>query len=260
MASLTQQDLMRIDATLDISIASQQLLSQPRDIALLHMLRYFEDYVRLGQMGAPHANSSQGSPWVKHGLDGLHFAVQWIYQYCPSMPHTPLHTTLAAVYEQAHKLHEAAIHYATIWDFMTLLFRERVVGESDDDRTIRLRSVHRLSVEISVADRLIGAPTSPESSQHFIATLAEFDLTELLREISVQPLGSGKVKYFTPRSTFERMAAYVRHIDAALGELDASWNQRSRSPHPRPSPSLWYRMPVEMARRPGCGEGYPVHR
>lgn len=44
---ITEQGLLELDRKIDSSIATQSLLSQPRDIALVHLLRYFEDYVRL---------------------------------------------------------------------------------------------------------------------------------------------------------------------------------------------------------------------
>ena len=44
---VTEQDLLELERKIDFSIATQRLLAQPRDIALVHLLRYFEDYVRL---------------------------------------------------------------------------------------------------------------------------------------------------------------------------------------------------------------------
>ena len=43
----TKQDLQELDRKIDSSIETQSLFSEPRDIALVHLLRYFEDYVRL---------------------------------------------------------------------------------------------------------------------------------------------------------------------------------------------------------------------
>jgi len=47
MASLGKKELQDLDEEIDRSIGSEAILSLPRDIAMINLLRSFEDYCRL---------------------------------------------------------------------------------------------------------------------------------------------------------------------------------------------------------------------
>ena len=223
MAPLTKLDLAEIDKRIDSSIASQRLLSLPRDIAVIHMLRYFEDYIRLYSLKVAENKGSEAYEAVlKNGQDGMHFAIWWIFKHCPSNMQKPQVSTQENAYIQARELHEAAMDYSMVWDFMALLQRERATGQKDSDGTIHLQYAEQLIADIEVADRFIGAPDNPELRKNIIPL--DMDPRQFVADIQFQPYGPGKVRYHIPNSTFERIVVRQRQLLSHLWEIDPSWD------------------------------------
>jgi hypothetical protein len=220
---LSKEKISEIDEIIDSSIKAQPLLSQPRDRAIMNLLRYFEDYVRLyGPTITAKRSTEDFQTLIKNGQDGMHFAIKWIFQYCsPIMQRTKLAFDENA-YLQAAELHKAATRYSVIWDFMSLLHRGRVIGELESDETIRLRYASPLS-DFEIAGRLLNGPDPPDkdntvfSSQHL-------DPGWLLSNVKVRHFGQGKVKYDTPNIVFDRVADSQEKLLSHLWELDGSWD------------------------------------
>jgi hypothetical protein len=114
MARLTKEDLRQLDDQIDEALGSEELLSLPRDIALMSLLRVFEDYCRLFALNKP--NFEDGAALLKLGQDGMQFAVKWIHAYCPDPTRDNKLELDFDAYTAAGRLHEAAIRYSTVWD------------------------------------------------------------------------------------------------------------------------------------------------
>jgi len=223
VAVLNEQDISEIENVIDSSIKSQPLLSQAREVALINLLRYFEDYVRLYGMSATAAGSvGNFQAWVKNGQDGMHFAVRWIFEHCQSGGQRPQLAYDEVAYLQAAQLHQEAMNYSVIWDFMSLLRHKRVTAEMESDGTIRLRSANPLS-DFEVAGQLINAPDNPDRDMAIF--LDEYlDPSWLSSNLRTHTLGSGKLKYDTPNMVFERVAdGYARSL-SNLWEFDGAWD------------------------------------
>jgi len=217
---ITRQELSKLDQQIDSSITALNLLAQPRDVALIHLLRYFEDYVRL--YTPKHLGPLSHQVASKNGQDGMHFAVQWIFKYCRPPIGGLIHKTSDQVYHQAHELHERAMDYSMVWDLLTMVWRERATAEREADGTIVIRYANQLAADGEVADRFIG--TSDDPGIVAAALRPSIDPNDFLREIRTGKDGRGNTKYLVPSSAFDRVAVAFRSYASRLSELDGSWD------------------------------------
>lgn len=211
MAPLTKQDLDEIDKRMDESISSQKLLAVHRDLALIHILRYFEAFVML--------HPSFDEARFRRGQDGLHFAVQWILRHCLGESQILQLDTEESLYIQAGELHEAAMDYSEIYDTMAMLYRERAVGELDLDGVVRFCHANQLVADVEMADRFIGSVADAEA-----INISSLDPDGILNDVQPRPSGRARVKYEIPDLTFERITKYWSLLLSPLWELDESWD------------------------------------
>jgi hypothetical protein len=220
MTMISEKDLQELDRKIDSSIATQRLLSQPRDIALVHILRYFEDYVRLYAPKSSGPESYKAA--LKNGQTGMHFAVQWIFRYCPPPTSGCRYETRDATYREAHDLLELAMDYSIIWDLLTMVWRKRAVAEREKDGTIRIEYANQLVADGEMADRFIGTSDSPRlnvNSLNPAGTQPSF-----VQKIRTRSDNKGNVKYIVPVSTFNEVAKYWRKQASQLWELGGAWD------------------------------------
>jgi len=217
---ITEQDLQELDRKIDSSIATQSLLSQPRDIALVHLLRYFEDYVRLYAPKSLGPESYQVA--LKNGQTGMHFAVQWIFRYCPPPASQRRYETHDVTYRQAHDLLESAMDYSMIWDLLTMVWRKRAVAEREKDDTICIEYANQLMADGEMADRFIGTSDSPGLGVNFLNSTGTPHT--FVQKIRAQSDNKGNVKYLVPASTFNEVARYWRKQASQLWELGEAWD------------------------------------
>ena len=217
----TKQDLQELDRKIDSSIETQSLFSEPRDIALVHLLRYFEDYVRLYAPKSLGPESHQVA--IKKGQDGMQFAVQWIFRYCPLPVSQRSYKTHNGIYRQAHDLHELAMDYSIIWDLLSMLWRKRAVAERETDGTIRIEYVNQLAADGEIADRFIGTSSPGVSSLNLLNSAA--NPQNFVQNIKTQSDNKGNVKYLVPTPTFNDVAASWRNLASSqLWELGETWD------------------------------------
>src|SRR2546425_8005239 len=117
MSPITKLDINELDKRIDSTVTSQRLLRLSREVALIHLLRYFEDYLRLYLLKMSQGPMGYGAA-AKKAQDGVHFAIWWIFQHCPYTVQQRPFATQGDAYLQAHELLEAAMNYSTVWDFM----------------------------------------------------------------------------------------------------------------------------------------------
>lgn len=217
---ITEQDLLELDRKLDSSIVSQSLLSQPRDIALVHLLRYFEDYVRL--YAPKHLGRESHQAALIHGQGGMHFAILWIFRHCPPPASKRRYETHNEIYRQAHDLHESAMDYSMVWDLLTMVWRKRAVAQCETDGTIRVEYANQLVADGEMADRFIGTSDTPGLGLDFLNSAV--NPHSFVQEIRVQSDDKGNVKYSVPASTFNQVAKCWRNSACQLWELGGTWN------------------------------------
>jgi hypothetical protein len=220
MVVITRKELAQLDQQIDSSIAALKILSQPRDVALIHLLRYFEDYVRL--YASKYIGSLSHQVALKNGQSGMHFAVQWIFKHCPPPLGGPTYKTGDQVYRQAHDLHEKAMDYSMVWDLMTMVWRRRATAEREADGTIRIQYANQLATDSEVADRFMG--TSDDPSIGAGSLHPSIGPENFLQEIQTIKAGGGNTKYTVPASVFDKVALAFRNHAYQLSELDESWN------------------------------------
>jgi len=217
---ITKQDLLELDRKIDSLIASQSLLSQPRDIALVHLLRYFEDYVRL--YAPKHLGPESHQVALKNGQDGMHFAIQWIFRYCPPSVSECRYETSNEIYRQAHDLHESAMDYSMVWDLLTMVWRKRAVAQCETGGTIRIEYTNQLVADGEMADRFIGTSDIPGLGLNFLNSAV--NPHSFVQEIKAESDDKGNVKYFVPASTFNQVAKSWRNHASQLWELGEAWD------------------------------------
>lgn len=225
MSLLTEKELCDIDKKVDNAIMSQKLLSISRDEALIHMLRYYEDYVRIY---APKMAEGQGEEAfkiaTKLGQDGIHFAILWICKYCPNKFGGSENSTYQKIYGLAHDLHEVAKEYSMIWDLMNLIWRKMAVAEYDSDGKIRVKYSNQKFADIETAAYFINAPDYPLLVNNRISAMVLAEITKLVSKINVRNLGGGKIKYDLSKETYERTREIIQQTLSPLWELDPSWD------------------------------------
>jgi hypothetical protein len=225
VAILSTVELRELDRQIDSYVTAQPLLSVPRDIAAVHTLRVYEDYVRLMVPAA--AQGLQLLDFLaacKCAQDGMHFAALWVYGHCRGPTQRLRLATQPELYEHASDLFRAAMDYSTVWDYMTQLFRKRAVGERASDGSIRLRAANQVAPDIDIASRILSQAEQLEHAYTAAPALATIEPQEILPKIIVCPSALGKVRYRVPETVFQRV--YEAQCGAVKGQwqLDPSWD------------------------------------
>ncbi len=187
----------------------------------IHLLRFYEYYLRLYAPTLANGNVDDYLAARKLAQDGLHFAMLWVMRRCPSSETIELSLRDDA-YAHCWPIFQGAMQYSRVWDFLTLLFRQRAVAVWESPDHLRVRYSDELASEFDVAGRLVSAPDPPSETERIeFESLAFEDLIPKLRPRST---GGGKVEYDLSPTVFEEMKAIHRNVLNHLWELDPSWN------------------------------------
>ncbi len=222
MAKLTKEDLQEVDERIDQSVGSEALLSLPRDVALMSLLRFFEDYCRL--FALRRANFADGASLLKLGQDGMQFAVNWIHIYCDDPTKNDKLELDFEAYGAAAHLHEAAIRYSMIWDLMAQLYRGAAIGDRVKDDLILLRYENPDAEVFDTCSHFIASPDAPDFQKNLEGVLARLNPAELLQSIDIQRHHSGRIKYSVPDRIFGEIAEAQRVVLASRWELGEGWS------------------------------------
>jgi hypothetical protein len=83
MAYLSSDEIKVLDKRVDARINCFAALSFARPITVIHLLRFYEDYLRLYAPGLANGNVDDYLAARKLAQDGFHFAMLWVMQRCP---------------------------------------------------------------------------------------------------------------------------------------------------------------------------------
>ena len=119
--AIDKDKLKEIDSNIDEVVKSFDLLKVSRDLALNAFLCYYEEY--MSSIATAATRDIIGHNILgKQAQDGIDFAIQWIFKYCPlKSKKNPNERMLK---RQAKNLLEQAQEYSRVWDFMNLLYRD----------------------------------------------------------------------------------------------------------------------------------------
>jgi len=157
-AKLTAKQLEELEAKIDLADPVSKLASIPRDVALIHLLRFYEDYNRLWLPKEIEAGAGSFEVLAKLAQDALHFAVLWIFKYCKPPTAKGSYANNDQLYLLMHDILMQARSYSTVWDIMSLLRRGSAEAVSDQNGTIRIEPIGLLVPDGEVADNVIGIP------------------------------------------------------------------------------------------------------
>ncbi len=222
MARLTKADLQELDSRIDQSVGLEVLLSLPRDVALMNLLRFFEDYCRLFALGR--ANFDDGASLLKAGQDGMQFAVNWIHTYCDDPTRNNKLELDFEAYGAATHLHEAAIRYSMIWDLMAQLYRGTAIGDRVKDDRIVLTYENPDAEVFDTASHFLASPDAPNFQTNLEGVLVRLNPAELLDRIYIHRHHAGRIKYSVPDEMFAEIAEVQRTVLSSQWELGEDWS------------------------------------
>ncbi len=220
-------DLDALDNSIDNAIPTLKLLQYPRDIALIHLLRVYEDYRRIIAPNR-HRDQNEFLSALFLAQDGLHFAVDWIHKYCePPAGGQSDYETAGEIYKAAGGILESAIEYSSIWDLMNLLYRQMAVGHIDANGIINLRHDDSLDKATMVVDRFLSAPDLPGMAEELF-DMEEDRVTEIvdgyLQNIDIEHAGEGSIRYNISKEAYLHAAQQERAQLVHLWEFDEAWD------------------------------------
>jgi hypothetical protein len=221
MARFSKDDLKQLDEQIDQSIGSETILCLPRDIALVNLLRVFEDYCRLFALRK--GDFGDSASLLKLGQDGMQFAVKWIHAYCPRPTRKDIFELDFDSYGAAGRLHEAAMRYSTVWDLMAQLHRGAVFGERVDG-AIRLKYEDPDAETFDTCSHFLASPDPPQFEKDLEKVIPGLDPSRLLSQFEVHRHHSGRIKYSVPEEVFAEIADIQRTVTTARWELGGDWD------------------------------------
>jgi len=213
--------LEEIDSELDDSIKEFDLLKVSRDKAINSILKYYEEYVTL-EATAASGNITGHNILSKQAQDGIDFAIQWIFKYCPvNSGSTPNQNTLKT---SAKNLLEQAQEYSRVWDFMNLLFRDMCKAELNDEKTIIVEYKDDYRSEADIANRFLNEVDDVDSMMNELSKFFESDPLQIINEIGFEVSRNNELQYTIPDSVY--IEIYKFNLDAKkhLLELNEDWD------------------------------------
>src|SRR5271168_2177447 len=84
MSHLSIAEITALDKRVDSGIDSFAALAMPQPAAAIHLLRFYEDHLRLYAPRLANGNVDDYLAARKAAQDGLHFAMLWVMQRCPA--------------------------------------------------------------------------------------------------------------------------------------------------------------------------------
>ncbi len=222
MRTYSKTDLIELDKKIDNQIFLDEIKSLPRDIALVHLLRYYEDYVRFTTTAATNENEQNYIPFTKKGQDALHFAILWIYKNCIDGQQNELATNLN-LFDDIHKVFNNAMDYSDVWDIMNLLFKEFARARSSDDKNIVVEEFLSTELPIESSNYIINPTDDPDLSKAF-NNFNPSEFYKLISEINIKSKSDLEIEYLISDELFQKIHSELRKLTEALWlELPLSW-------------------------------------
>jgi hypothetical protein len=209
----TKTTIRELDQELDSRIPNFKLLGYRRDVALINLLRVYEEWDTANR-GHGHAGEREAAGNTVRA--GLHHAVAWVNQYCPKETGSPRLSLSDSAFGDAAILLRAAIEYGRVFEIMPLLHHGRCEAERDSDGVIHVRFSPRypFSKELQAAAYLLAAPYDPSVAEGPPIVIPE--LISLVRSAVPFRLGQfGSLRFEIPEQIFEQ---FGRRIDVLAGE------------------------------------------
>ena len=222
MARLGKEELRELDAEIDVSIGSEALLSLPRDVALMNLLRAFEDYCRL--FAQRREDFQSVAALIKQGQDGMQFAVDWIHRYCPVPTVKDQFDVVTDTYVAASRLHQTAMEYSIVWDLMSQMHRGAAFGERVGNGPIRLEYEDSEAEVFDTCSHLFASPDAPDFTERLGELVEELRPDKLFEGIRIHRYPGGRIKYTTPDEVFQEIAEVQKEVLAARWELGSDWD------------------------------------
>ncbi len=220
MSQLSITEIRALDRRIDAGIGAFPALKLPRPVMALHLLRFYEDFVRLYALKMA-GEMNHYLTLRKKAQDAMSFAMPWVMKRCPQSEDTDLSLRNDA-YELCWPLFDGATEYSQVWDFLSLLFRGRAIGEWETSDKVCVRYTDPLASGFDVAGRLVTAPDPPGQANSVEREAPA--LQALIPHLRPRSIGGGKVEYeFSPR-IFEEIKLIQRALLNHLWELNEDWN------------------------------------
>lgn len=216
--------LKKLDKKIDDNIKNIKALSLPKDLALFHLLTCFEDYIRLPLLKNPFKDKEEYFNFIKYAQDGLHFAVLWVYKYCPNIYVKDfLIQEDNNNYIEANILLEKAIQYSQVWDTMNLLFRKKSKIIKEDDNKIYHKLNSELEQDFDLADRFMRLNKDSFSWEKALSGDIK-KINNSLINVEKQDSGNSRIKYSLPDDIYNKIKDSINEAYKSRWELDESWD------------------------------------
>ncbi len=219
---LSKEQLLALDELLDDGIPRETLLKIPRNVAVMNLLRYYEDQFRLYNPQLLNGEVVGLRELIKQGQDSIHFAMWWIHRYCKNdAPISAIRKTDDEVYVLMKEIMELALAYSRAWDYMGLLWRGTHAASFTADNCVEISYFDRFTEEFEIADQLLNAPDAPNLLD---STRPNLDIRAFLDEARPRRRSKGVVEYSFPNRQFERIRAHFDKASGQLWEMPAAWD------------------------------------
>lgn len=220
MDVLSPHDIREIDERIDAAVPSQPLLARDRDVALIHLLRCYDEYAK-GCASIP--NPGQRETATHLAYEGLHHAVRWVHRYCPHSASTPSLVYEERAFKEAGELLNSAREYSKVWEIMTLLHRGVLQGQQVRKGLIRVSFTSSLDRQMSIASNLIAGPDVPEV--YFNEPIITPPIkASVMRNVQVRRNTPKALKYLIPDALFDQLSGRVNSMTAHRWTLDPGWD------------------------------------
>lgn len=218
---IDKKKLIEIDKNIDQVIRKYPLLKRTRDEALFHLVTAYERFLGFDTIKA--AGSVVGhSSLSKNTQDGIDFAIQWVYKFCPDNS-TTNYIIKPKILKEAKQLLDASITYSHIWDNMVLLFKDMCEAEIKENNNIILGYKKDYRSDADIANRFLNPPDDLDSTIKQLETYHSIDLDSIVKEIDFKYLNKNLI-YKLPASAFVLIFKAEQETKKHLLELDVSWD------------------------------------
>lgn len=209
--------LSQIDSALDQAIPSHLISCIPRDVAIIHLLRFYEHYNRFELPARLQFQKDGFIEGAKLGQDAVHFAMQWVYKFA-APPRGPRKTikTNPKIYTTMKQLWQAAGEYSHAWDYMSMWHRRWVNVDVAPNNQIILSYIDKYAEEGDVADLLLNSSDAPDEIAMATIQTSKTNPAEIIKEAQIRLLKDGLVDYKFPDQSFNRMK---KHLETAMDHL-----------------------------------------
>jgi hypothetical protein len=199
-----------LDSELDSKIHRLEIFKYPRQMVLMNILIFFEDFIRLYSGGERAA--------FLNGHDAIGFAIDWIYKFCPTSNNRVNFLFNEKLYKLAGELFNLSNDYSNIFTLMSLLYKGIYIGNRENN-VIFLSCSDKSFLEREAIAAITGAPddfTDFDSLKNLKTEL------KLIRNINIQIKGTNSIGYDLDEKTYFEAEQIMRQIQSKLWQLDKS--------------------------------------